>query len=1062
MSTRSLPGWNRVVAVSPHIARQGMSIKKVQELRWAIVGAAFLMVFCLFSEASAQTFGKNKVQYTQFQWRVASSKNFDVYFYTGEDTLASIVLDLAEQAAGKLSEDLGHRLRKKVPIIIYESHYDFEQTNVVTELLEEGVGGFTEIFKNRVVIPFTGSYEDLRHVVVHELTHAFMFDMMYTGIFDSILSAEYLYQVPLWFAEGLAEYESSGWDEEADMVMRDASVSGYAVHLDMLGGGYLVYKQGQSAINFLVKRYGREKLREIVSGLRTNRNLGSAFQKSLGMSERKFSEVWMESLRRQYWPEVAVRDDPGKFGRRITDHTADGSFLNLSPAVAPKGDKLVFLSDRAGAMDIVLASAIDGKIIRRLVRGEKSMRFEVIPSFRSSLTWCPDGKKIAFIAKSGKGDVLYLLDVSRSRITKRFGLKLNGASYPSWSPDGKTIVLTGLMEGKADLYLLNLETGGFERLTDDLYDDIEASWSPDGKLIAFASDRRLPFGLRPVSEKGGVGTYAIYTIDPVTREIRGAVNTGGSDKSPAWSPDGSRIIFTSGPDGVSNLFAFTSQDSSLVQLTDVLGGIFSPSWSKSDRLAFSLFSDGGWDIYVAKEPLSLKAVMDDLVKEGKVRPVFGGRDTLTVSPVVAQRDTSTADTTQSASATPAALVPSALSGAISPLDTLVGRVDTLFSSAARVDTLFSDADSSATFAPGIVGVAKARPYRVKFSPDWVTGGFQYSSAYGLGGSTEFSLSDFLGNHRIYVASDFFSSLEETDILAIYYYLPRRLDLGVGGFHYKNYYYSRSTTLGEEFSEEKYFSDRNYGFLLLASYPFGKFHRVELDLTHLTVERQFYEFDEYTGNFYATTRGVKRVFSPGITFVGDTVQWGMFGPAAGSRWAVSYATALKISNQSMDFQTAWADLRKYFRVARGYSFAFRLVGAASDGRDAQRFFAGGPYTLRGYEDFQFEGTRVAFVNSEFRFPFIERIGFVWPIPIGMTNIEGVLFFDVGAAWSDDRSFKPFTRTHGLHMDPKYGGASLGSGIRTNLSFIILKIDFAWRSDLNEIAGYRTHVSIGGEF
>jgi len=49
-----------------------------------------------------------------------------------------------------------------------------------------------------------------------------------------------------------------------------------------------------------------------------------------------------------------------------------------------------------------------------------------------------------------------------------------------------------------------------------------------------------------------------------------------------------------------------------------------------------------------------------------------------------------------------------------------------------------------------------------------------------------------------------------------------------------------------------------------------------------------------------------------------------------------------------------------------------------------------------------------------------------------------------------------------MNPQYGGASLGTGIRTNISFIIIKLDFAWRSNLNEVAGYRTHVSLGGEF
>jgi outer membrane protein assembly factor BamA len=205
-----------------------------------------------------------------------------------------------------------------------------------------------------------------------------------------------------------------------------------------------------------------------------------------------------------------------------------------------------------------------------------------------------------------------------------------------------------------------------------------------------------------------------------------------------------------------------------------------------------------------------------------------------------------------------------------------------------------------------------------------------------------------------------------------------------------------------------------------------------------------------------------MLSPGITFVGDTAQWGLFGPVSGSRWALSYSSALPVTHESLRFDTYWGDLRKYFRVASGYSFAFRLVGAASQGRDAQRFFAGGPYTLRGYEDFEFVGTRVAFLNSEFRFPFIERLGLVWPLPIGVSNVGGVLFFDIGAAWTDDQTFRPASRVGGFHLDQKYGGAAFGAGIRTGISFILVKLDLAWRTDLNEVSGYRAHVSFGGEF
>jgi len=750
---------------------------------------------------------------------------------------------------------------------------------------------------------------------------------------------------------------------------------------------------------------------------------------------------------------VASREVPEKFGRRITDHEKDSSFMNVSPAVSPRGDKVAYLSDRYGYMDVVLASAIDGKVLRRLVRGEKSMQFEVIPLFRSSVTWSPDEREIAFVAKSGKGDVLYVLDAVSGRVKKKFRPDLKSMSFPSWSPDGKRIALTGLKDGLSDLYVLSLDNGRLERLTDDRYDDVEASWSRDGKLIAFASDRGEPFTLGVERARAGIGVYAIHTIDPATREIRKVVDTGGSDRSPSWSPDGNNIIFSSSPDRTSNLYVYDFRDSTVLQLTDVLGGVFAPHWSAGDRLAFYVFSEAGYDVYVAKEPLGLKAVMDDLKREGSVKPYVPEPESLRVEETFGGQDVrepSLADAGADSSVAGLGLLPAERPLLLPP----------------GMDTLIAPADST----PGVpwssaTALAEARQYRIKFSPDWVTGGFEYSSAYGFGGSTQLSLSDFLGNHRIYVASDFFSSLEETDFVGIYYYLPRRLDLGVGAFHYKSYYYSRTTALGEEFSEEKYFSDRNYGFMLLASYPFGKFNRVDLDLTHLSVDREFFEYDTtYAGYVVleSTSTVTKRMFSPGITFIGDTVQWGMYGPVSGSRWAISYSNALKVSKESMRFQTVWTDLRKYFRVAPGYSFAFRLVGAMSEGHDAQNFFAGGAYTLRGYEDFEFVGTRVVFLNSEFRFPFIDRLGLVWPLPIGVRNVGGVLFADVGLAWSDDETFRPISRVGGVHIDEQYGGASFGTGIRTGISFILVKLDFAWRTDFQEVSGYRAHVSFGGEF
>src|SRR3989454_8461301 len=208
--------------------------------------------------SAAQYFGQNKVQYRQYSWRSISADHFEVYFYTGLDSLAMRVLDLAEKSHEYLSRRMGHSLGRRVPIILYGSHNDFAQTNVTPELIDASTGGFTEVLRNRVVLPFTGSYEDLRHVVTHELTHAVMFDLLYGGSAASLLAHQSFFSVPLWFAEGLAEYMSLGLESSAEMVLRDGTIEGNLPPLEY-SGGYTVYKQGQSAVAYLVDRYGEER-----------------------------------------------------------------------------------------------------------------------------------------------------------------------------------------------------------------------------------------------------------------------------------------------------------------------------------------------------------------------------------------------------------------------------------------------------------------------------------------------------------------------------------------------------------------------------------------------------------------------------------------------------------------------------------------------------------------------------------------------------------------------------------------------------------------------------------
>jgi Tol biopolymer transport system component len=1055
----------------------------------AVAALAVVWVGLWAVPAGAQYFGQNKIQYDLYRWRSISSDHFEVYFYDGSDSLAMRALDLAEKTNAVFSKRLGHSLSRRIPIILYGSHNDFSQTNTLPDLIDGSTGGFTEPLRDRVVIPFTGSYEDFRHVLVHELTHAFQFDILYNGTGMSLLSGQGFFSMPLWFAEGMAEYFSLGIESNAEMWCRDGALAGYIPPLGAMGG-YPVYKFGQSAIAFLTERYGEERFRDVLKRARQMRSFDRAFERTYGMSVGKFDEKWHQYLRKRYWPTVAAHELPEVYGRRLTDHRKDQSNINTAPAVSPQGDRIAYYSDRRQYTDVYVMSAFDGRVLRRVIRGERSPQFESMPLFRSEITWSPDGTRLAITAKSRGRDRLYVIDARSGKVERDFALPCDALAFPAWSPVNDSIAVTGLKAGRSDLYLVHARTGEVTRLTDDTWDEKEPTWTPDGRHLTFASDRGTPVVLQPERVPGGYGHDGLYDLEVATRQITRVLDTSGEDHSPAWSPDGRRLAFISDRDGPPNIYLYDPADRTITQLTDVLGGVQDLSWSRqNDRLVFSAFDRLGWDIFAVQEPLSNDGVMLRLRRQNPAAVVSleaAGQPGASDSLAIHARGALAAAWPDSAS------VPDSALGALSrrPLGPRValppvsgeppaweGTGGTGAMGGMNVNgmgTLVAPDTSSGLperhplverggpFALADSVLAQtAEPYHWKLGAESANGGFAAATGYGFIGSTSLLFSDFLGDRNLYIATDVFpGSLEETNALAIFSYLPRRWDWSAGAFHFKNYFQSRVTTLGEQLSSAQVFSERTFGALAQASYPFDRFRRIDAGFTQMFVERTFYVRDVY-GDYVRGPRTYRSVTSPSISLVGDNSLSSYYGPVNGSRFNLTYSPSVGLFSKSLEYQTLSFDFRRYWDLTNNYTFAFRTLDAGSWGRDPQAFRVGGFSTLRGYPDYDVIGSRIAIVNAELRFPFIQQLGLVGPVPIGNFNLRGAVFSDAGLVWNDGDPLRlTTTDVNGRHLaSPRL---AFGTGVRSLVLFALLKLDVAWKTDLNYVSRPRWHFSIGQEF
>src|SRR4051812_45199278 len=158
---------------------------------------------------------------------------------------------MAERWYARLSLTLDHTFAERQPIILYASHTHFAQTAILPGMVGEGVGGFTDHLAGRVVLPFAAGLGETDHVLSHEIVHAFQRDILKRR-------GRSLAMLPLWFAEGMAEYLSvGGLDTNTRMWLRDASATRPLPTLAQLDNPkWSPYRFGQALWVFLAEQYG--------------------------------------------------------------------------------------------------------------------------------------------------------------------------------------------------------------------------------------------------------------------------------------------------------------------------------------------------------------------------------------------------------------------------------------------------------------------------------------------------------------------------------------------------------------------------------------------------------------------------------------------------------------------------------------------------------------------------------------------------------------------------------------------------------------------------------------
>ena len=1016
----------------------------------------FVIIYLLFSQLIfAQGFGQNKVQYDTFDWEYIVSPNFNVYYYGDNHDLAIFTSKVAEESLEQIGKHLRWMSNKPVKIIVYTSHNDFQQTNIINPYMPEGVGGVTELYKNRIVIPFEGSYTQFKHVIHHELVHASINDMVYGGNAQGLISGRIMLQIPLWANEGLAEFLSTDWDSETDMVVRDLAIEEQLPTINQLNYSILAYKGGNSVYQYITHKYGREKIGEIFQQMKRTQNAEKGFKNALGVDFEKLTDDWHDYLKKEYWSDINKREKIDDFAEKITDRSKTKNFYNVSPSFSPDGNTVAYFTDQAGYMDLILYNLDSGKQKKRLIRGNTTPDLEELKWLQPGLSWSPDGKYIAFASKSGKEDSIIIVDVSNGSYDK-IPIALDGVFTTSWHPNDNKIVFIGHKDNASDLYMIDLSTKELTNLTNDNFSDFSPTWSSNGDMIVFSSDRGTNTG-SPDMFDIDFSQNDIFLYDLSSEKITQVTNTPYNENYPVFNKDNT-LFYTADYNGVYNIFKHDISNDSSFPITNVITGIQQIDIdNNSDKLIFSGYNERGWDLFVMNQPENQQ---EKVVPETKFYSEKNQVDTFEDLRFVKAEIQNEESQDYS--------------------KYIFARNYTRFNqSDEENDQEESTAIDSLRLADGYT----PQPYKTDFSIDYISTRASIDNLFGTRALANLAWSDVMGDHQIMMGTNLVLDLDNSDVVISYAYLKNRMN------YYGTIFQQANTfSLGYSLTSDYIGKLRDYGVGFFAQYPFSKFSRIDFGGTLRSVDYEVKEFDIFNLTYDSVYKENLTAMMPMVSFVFDNTSNTYTGPNDGLKQYLTFQFSPDIGDDSVAFQTMKFDIRKYFKINRNYSIATRLMLGKSTGDKPQRFFLGGNSQMTIFSDTQTEGEddsgfyaqrvlqyenssiledvyfseyvfpvrgaryrertgeNVAVANFEFRFPFVNYVDVSFPAKIRFGNIFGHLFVDVGAAWDSSEEFddSAFIRDKYGLSDPEASPiiSTFGIGMKMFTPWALLRLDTAW--------------------
>jgi len=518
---------------------------------------------------SLERFGKNRIQYRSFDWKIIRTSNFEIYYYQDGSQIANLTAQYAESEFDRVTELLGYTPYNRVKIFLFNAPEELAQSNIGLN----AQGGLSSreqnLSKSRIEIAFSGDQISFRRQIVHDIAMLFVYDMLYGGSLKDALQSSLLLTLPDWFMPGIASYIAEGNSLELDDYMRDVSLTRPVKKPSVLSGTD-AERVGHSIWNYIVQRYGRDNISNILNLTRIIRNEQSSISSTLGIPYSRFLREW-----REYYAGMAnsvaqsYRSSTDDFQLKVSSLDDKSSLVSLK--LSPDKQFIAYTVLHDGKFNVEVVNTTNRKKTRVLSGGYR-LDGQSTPTSTPLVAWQRDNNLLVLTDEFGQTN-LYQFTNFEKRPKREFKRKVNGLTQVVWmdaSEDGGSLILSAERKGQSDLFLYSINRGSYQQLTNDLYDDLYPAFiGRTANQVVFSSNRKEDtLGVDKGSYKSVRDQLSLFTHEGSARDFSLVRLTDSLAHATQPIPaNETTVYYLNDISGVRNLYRLDSQTGSVAQLT---------------------------------------------------------------------------------------------------------------------------------------------------------------------------------------------------------------------------------------------------------------------------------------------------------------------------------------------------------------------------------------------------------------------------------------------------------------------------------------------------------------